>query len=623
MKQLRLACVFILFVLVASAQDPVRYTLRFPAPHTHYLEVEADIPAGRPRVELYMAVWTPGSYLVREYARNVENFQAASPDGRALNWEKTRKNRWAVETGGAPRIRVRYSVYAHEPSVQGNWVEAAFAMLNGAPNFVTIVGADKRPYEVKIELPATWKRTMTGMKEHPSGAPHHYVAADFDELLDCPIYAGNGPIHEFEVEGKKHYLVNQGEGPMWDGPASARDVAKIVAEFARMWGGLPYDKYVFFNMLIEAGGGLEHRNSTWMNASKWAYGNQQEQAPPEPGATPGQGGARRGSRTSWLGLVSHEYFHLWNVKRLRPVELGPFDYENENYTRSLWISEGFTSYYGPLALKRAGLTTREQFLRSMSQAISQLQSTPGRLVQPVETSSFDAWIKHYRPDENSPNTAISYYTKGQVIGMLLDARVRKATNGAKGLDDVMRVAFDRFSKTKGFTPADFRRAASDVAGADLNPWFVTVLETTQELDYSEMLDWYGLRFRPERSRGPATGDAGAAAAPRFNTGLVTRNDNGRLIVTNVRRGGSGYDAGINVNDEIIAVNDYRVRPEQWPARLDAYKPGTSVTLLLARRDELIRIELPLRVDPPQSWTLEVRPDASEEQKARLKAWLRE
>ncbi|MBI5086803.1 MAG: M61 family metallopeptidase [Acidobacteria bacterium] len=602
-----------LFVLIAPAlaQEPVRYTLRFPQPHTHYVEVTASVPAGKPAIELFMAVWTPGSYLVREYARNVEGFKAVGPGGNELAWRKTRKNRWQVAAAGAARVEVSYKVYAHEMSVQGNWVDAGFAMLNGAPNFMTLVGAEKRPYEVKVELPAAWRTSISGMKS--GSAANTWLAADFDELLDCPIYAGSAPIHEFDVEGRKHYLVNEGEGPMWDGPASARDVAKIVAEYSRQWGGLPYEKYVFFNMIVESGGGLEHKNSTWLGTSRWAYGNTQE-APENPAAV-GERGTRRPSRLGWLGLVSHEYFHLWNVKRLRPVELGPFDYENEVYSRSLWLAEGVTSYYGPLALRRAGLSTREQFLRSMGQTIGQLQSTPGRLVTPVESASFNAWIQLYRPNENSPNTAISYYTKGDVVGFLLDAKIRKATGGARSLDDALKLAYTRYGGSRGYTPEQFRAVCNEVAGADFSAWFKNALETTEELDYKEALEWYGLRFRSEAPRG--------GGAPRIQTGITAATSSGRIVVSGLRRGTAGYDAGLNVDDEILAVNGYRVRAEQWPSRLENYKPGETVELLISRRDKLMTLKMPVVGDKPQSWGLEPKPDATGEQQARLKAWLRE
>lgn len=603
----RLLLFFAISAAAASAQEPVRYTLRFPQPHTHYVEVSARIPAGKPEIELYLPVWTPGSYLVREYSRFVEDFRPRDLQGRPLAWQKTRKNRWKVQAGGAPYVDVSYRVYAREMSVQGNWVDSGFAMLNGAPTFITLAGGEKRRHEVRLELPAAWKTSISGMRE--GSAPHSWIAGDFDELVDCPIYAGSAPIHEFTVAGKKHFLVNEGEGPWWDGPASARDAAKIVEVYARMFGGLPYEKYVFFNLLTGAGGGLEHRNSTWMNTSRWAYENTQQA--PEAAPDPSAPRTRRPNRLGWLGLVSHEYFHLWNVKRLRPVELGPFDYENENYTRSLWLAEGVTSYYGPVALARAGLSTQQQLLQAMSQAISQLQATPGRLVTPVEQASFDAWIGLYRPSENSPNTTISYYTKGQVIGLLLDAKIRRLTGGRKSLDDAMRLAYQRYGGARGYTPEEFRAVCNEVAGADLSDWFRRVLETTEELDYSEMLDWFGLRFRP------------ASGRPQLVTGItVNQNTPGRIVISGLWRGTPAYEAGFNVDDEILAVNGFRVRAEQWPSHLDNYKPGTTVEVLIARRDQLMTLRLPLEARTPESWTLEPRPEATEEQKARLASWLK-
>lgn len=605
MKLQLVASLAVCVCAAVSAQEPVRYTVRFPAPQTHYLEVTASIPAGKPEIEIYLPVWTPGSYLVREYSRHIDHFQAKTPSGDALVWQKTRKNRWKIQTRGAGRIEAVYQVYARENSVQGNWVDAGFAMLNGAPNFVTLVGAEKRPYEVKLELPASWKLSISGMEKKP-GEPNTYLAKDYDQLVDSPIYAGSGPVHEFTAAGRKHFLVNEGEGPMWDGPASSQDVAKLVEENAKLWNGLPYDFYVFFNMLLETGGGLEHKNSTWMNGSKWAYGNTEVPAP-------GSDAPRRANRLGWLGLVSHEYFHLWNVKRLRPVELGPFDYENEVYTKSLWLAEGVTSYYGGLNVRRAKLSTTDQYLQELSGAIRSLQTTPGRLALPVESSSYDAWIRLYRPDENTGNTAISYYTKGELVGLLLDAKIRKVTNDAKSLDDVMRLAFQRYSGAHGYTPAQFRAVASEVAGQKLDEWFVKTLDSTDELDYGEFLDWYGLRFKP----------AGDKAKKRINTGISVRNDGGRLVVSSLKTGTSGYASGVNADDEIIAVNGYRVRPEQWPARLESYKAEGKVELTVARREKLITVALPLVEELPEAWTLEVNPQATDAQKAHLRAWVHE
>src|SRR5947199_4787989 len=407
----------------APMPEPIAYTLRFPAPQTHYVEVEARVPTdGRPEVELMMAVWTPGSYLVREYARTVEAVAAATESGEPLPVEKTVKNRWRIGTRQAPRIVVKYRVYCREMSVRTNFVDSGFALINGAATFLTLADGPRRPHEVRLELPADWKVSASPLAPLPGGGEHAYGAEDFDTLVDSPVYAGNARTYPFEVAGKPHFLVNEGEGGVWDGPRSAADAEKIVRAQVELWGVAPYPRYVIFNLLTESGGGLEHRNACTLMSSRWK------------------------SRThegylDWLGLVSHELFHAWNGKRLRPVELGPFDYEREVYTRGLWVVEGITSYYGDLLVHRAGFSTVKEYLKNLSKSIDTMQTTPGRRVQPLDESSFDAWIKAYRRDENSNNSGISYYTKGEVVAFLLDARIRRATAGKKSLDDAMRLAF--------------------------------------------------------------------------------------------------------------------------------------------------------------------------------------
>ena len=291
--------------------------------------------------------------------------------------EKSEKNRWRVTTGGAPAVTVKYRVYGREMSVRTNWIEAGFALINGAPTFMTLADRAPRVHEVVIVPAAKWAKSMTGLPEM-TGGPHRYRAPDFDTLADSPIVLGNPAVYEFTVDDKKHYLVNEGEGGVFDGPRAAKDLEAMVREHRRMWGSLPYDKYLFLNLLTEAGGGLEHKNSTVLMGSRWLT-------------------RTRRTYVSWLELASHEFFHVWNIKRLRPVELGPFDYENEVHTKSLWIAEGVTDYYGDLAVHRAGLVTRDEFLESLSAKIEELQTTPGRTVQSVELASFDAWIKYLPP----------------------------------------------------------------------------------------------------------------------------------------------------------------------------------------------------------------------------------
>ena len=581
---------------------PIAYTLRFPAPQTHYVEVEARVPTdGRPQVELAMAVWTPGSYLVREYARNVEGVTASTEGGAPLTVEKTSKNHWRIDTKQGPQVIVRYRVYSREMSVRTNFVDSGFALLVGAGTFMAPQqeGAAPRPYEVRLEMPAAWRVSASPLAPIPGAGDHAYRAEDFDTLIDSPIYAGNAAVHPFDVAGKTHLLVNEGEGAVWDGPRSAADAETIVRTLVDFWGFAPYPRYVIFNLLTENGGGLEHTNACTLMSSRWRTHT-------------------REGYLDWLGLVSHEVFHAWNVKRLRPAALGPFDYEREVYTRDLWVAEGFTSYYGDLLVHRAGFSTAKEYLKGLSKSIDTLQTTPGRLVQPLDESSLDAWIKAYRRDENSNNSGISYYIKGEVIAFLLDARIRRATGGRKSLDDAMRLAYQRYSGEHGYSSEELRKTFEEVAGTSLGGWLHDAVETTAEIDYREALDWYGLRFTPEPEK--KAGDE-PAELPAGWLGMDAAVQEGRLTVTGVKRGTPAYDAGVNVGDEILAIDDYRVPPEGLEGRLKVYHPGVKASLLVARRDLLVRLPVTFGEKPKASWKLEARPDATPEQKAHLAAWL--
>jgi predicted metalloprotease with PDZ domain len=572
----------------AGAVEPVRYTLTFPAPQTHYVEIRADVPtSGRASVELMMAVWTPGSYLVREYERHVEGVTAAA-DGRALGVEKSAKNRWRVASGGAPVVTVSYRVYGREMSVRTNWIESDFALLNGAPTFLTLADDAARPHEVVIVPASGWSRSMTGLARVPGG-DHRYRAPDFDTLVDSPILVGNPAVYEFTVDGKRHYLVNEGEAGVFDGRLAARDLETMVRECLRMWGSLPYDQYLFLNVITESSGGLEHANSTVLMTSRWTTRS-------------------RRSYLNWLATATHELLHVWNVKRLRPIELGPFDYEQEALTRSLWIAEGITDYYADVVLHRAGLASRDELLDALSDRIQDLQATPGRLVQSVEQASFDAWIKYYRPDENSSNTSISYYTKGALVAFLLDARIRGMTGGARSLDDVMRAAYAQYSGERGFTPDQFRAVAEQVAGGSLAAFWDAYVRGTSELDYGEAARTLGLDLRPAQGSG------------RPWLGVSTRTDAGRVLVSQVRRDSPAQAAGINVDDEILAIGEFRVR-DRLDGRLDQYAPGDRISLLVARRDQLRRLDVTLGTEPPRAGRLTVNASAPAASALMRERWL--
>ena len=582
----------------AQALDPISYRLRFPEPQTHYVEVEAEVPTGgQAAVELMMAVWTPGSYLVREYARHVEGVTARAGNGPALAVEKSAKNRWRIQTGGAARVTVRYRVYGREMTVRNNWIDAGFALLNGAPTFLTLAGSHARPHEVELVPAAGWKASVTTLPALPGG-PHRYRAPDYDTLVDSPIVLGNPVTETFTVEGTPISLVSVGDPSLFDTARAAKDLEAVVRAQRRLWGSLPYERYIFFNVLSEAGGGLEHLNSSVLMASRWAT-------------------RTRKAYVSWLQLASHEHFHAWNVKRLRPVELGPFDYEKENTTRSLWVAEGITDYYGDLMVHRAGLTDRKEYLDALSDTVKTLQTTPGRQVQAVDASSYDAWIRYYRPDENSPNVAISYYVKGYVLAWLLDARVRELSGGARSLDDVMREAYRRHAGARGYTQAEFQAAAESVAGASLADFWERGVTGVAELDYDRALAFLGLRFKPDEP--PKEGER--KDPPKAYLGVTTRTEGGRLLVKEVLRGTPAYAGGLNVDDELIAIDDVRVTGDQFASRFEQYAPGTAVTILVSRRGRLERLPVTLGTVPAETWKVEADPKATDVQTSRLAAWL--
>lgn len=582
----------------ASAQtlEPIRYTVSFPAPHTHYLEVEASYPTeGRPHIDLMMAVWTPGSYLIREYERHVEALSAADPARAPLAIEKTRKNRWRITTNGAKTVWVRYRVYAHEMSVRTNWVDEELAMINGAPTFITLLESpSRRPHEVRLNLPRAWARSFSGMT--PGLAENTFLAPDYDTLVDSPIVAGSPSVYEFSVRERPHYLVNVRERGVWNGPQAARDLAKVADTIAKFWGDIPFHRFYFFNVIGSTKNGLEHNNSTLLNI-------------------PLDSTATREGFLDFLSLASHEYFHAWNVKRLRPIELGPFDYENEVYTRALWFVEGLTDYYADLFLARAGVATRDEYFNLLSDHLRSLQTTPGRLEQSVEAASYDAWIKYYRSDENTPNTAISYYVKGAVIGFLLDARIRRLTGGAKSLDDVMRTMRTRFSGERGYAREDVRTVVAEVVGPaharEIREWMARALETTAELDYTEAVEWFGLRITPP------------PAAPRAYLGVTTRAEKGKTIVTAIRRGSPAANAGMSLLDEIVSLNGEPLPEGELSQRLERLSPGAKITLSITRRDGARTMEIVLATDPGHGWQLSVSPGATRAQVQHLEAWLKE
>lgn len=467
------------------APEPLRYAISFDPP-AHTATVDATIPTdGRESVSLMMPVWSPGYYHTEDMAAHVKTITARSPAGEFLTLEKDGASQWTVATKGASAIRLRYTLECKGTFVTSNTVVGEFAVLCGPPTYIAPVDGLGRACEVRLDLPAGWQDAICGLEAAEPGRPNSFVAPNYDILADAPIVAGRYDTHSFCVDGVEHVLVDVAAWAAWDSDAATTRIKPLVEQHRAMMGRLPFRRYLFFNVFRAGagGGGLEHLNSVMMNMGGGRAG----------GAVPT-------ATAGWLKFVSHEYFHAFNVKRLRPVELGPFDYLNPPRTQSMWISEGWTTYYGDLAVDRSSVGSPEAFLEGASRQIGQLQSTPGRRVQSLANASLDVWTSSTSGVRGNRENTVDYYNKGFVAAMLLDAHVRRVTGGERSLDDVFRLAYSRYSGARGFTPEEFRAVASEVAGTDLSAWFHDVVETTQELDYTELLEWYGLRF--------ATGEGG-------------------------------------------------------------------------------------------------------------------
>jgi predicted metalloprotease with PDZ domain len=380
-------------------------------------------------------------------------------------------------------------------------------------------------------------------------------ANSFDELVDSPMLMGDLAIQTFHVSGICHYLACYGTDETWDLDQATRDCAKIVAVQHAFWGEIPYPSYWFINMALESYGGLEHDNNTVLFTSRWAM-------------------RKRTTYLEWLGLVSHEFFHAWNVRRLRPKNLICYDYGAEQYTPELWIAEGITSYFDDLFVLRAGLLAQDEYLGMLGKLIQQVDDAPGSLVQTLKDASFDTWIKHYRPDENSINSRVSYYTKGALVAFLLDIHLRMLSDDRSSLGDLMRELWKRY-RVSGYTLSDFESVASELAGSDLSAWFERHVHRSEALDYRQALDWLGLEIvstniaAPQDSTRPqvATEKMTDGSESEWELGCETTYRDGRIIVTRIVRGSSASIAGLQVDDELIAFSGHRLPKENWKDRL--------------------------------------------------------
>jgi predicted metalloprotease with PDZ domain len=538
-----------------------------PRPETHYFHVEMRLRGlSTDSVDLVLPAWTPGSYKIRDYARHLQEFSAG---GR--RWEKIDKSRWRVRTGGKRELRVRYRVWAHDLTVRTSHLDAEHGYLNGGNIFLYLDGAKEAPLSVRVVPHRGW-RVATGLEEK---SKHRYVAPDYDTLVDSPMEIGRFRESTFRSRGKRHRIVIDGGGN-YDETRIVRDAQKIVETASKMMGDMPYRDYTFIlHTLPDLRGGLEHRNSSCIQYPDFAFREKE-------------------SYNRFLALLAHEYFHTWNVKRIRPEQFGPFDYEKEVYTTLLWVMEGVTCHYEILIPTRAKLYSPEDYLEILSRRISRHLSLPGRHHQSLEEASFNAWIMLYQPSNNAINSQVNYYEKGPLVALLLDLEIRQKTKNRKSLDDVMRALYREYGgRGVGFPEPEFRATCERIAGGSFAGFFRDYVQGTREISWNRFLDHAGLQLKERPPKGKEENDRTAQAW----TGIIPAPRGERLFLKSVLAGSPAEKAGLSPDDEIVALDGARITAANWTDRIEDCRPGQALEVVSFRMGFLRTKTLALKKRP--------------------------
>lgn len=597
---------------------PLRYTIRPKSLEAHLFEISCTVSDPDPQGQRFqLPAWIPGSYLIRDFARHVVSIRAQS-GRRQLPIAKLDKHTWITPPESGP-VTVTMEVYAFDLSVRGAYLDAIRGFFNGPCVFLRAIGNDARACEVNILPPRgararTWRvATTLRRKDAPAYGFGVYRAVDYDELIDHPVELGTFALGEFQAGGVTHAIAISGRHEA-DMDRLCKDLRRLcTTQIALFETPAPFNRYLFLvNAVGDGYGGLEHRASTALLCSR-------DELP--------QRGTRAvtDSYRTFLGLASHEYFHAWNVKRIKPAAFTPYDLERENYTTLLWAFEGITSYYDDLLLVRSGLISQQDYLETLGRSITSLLRTPGRAHQTVSESSWDAWIKYYRQDENTPNSQVSYYLKGSLVALNLDLLIRARTRGRKSLDDVMRTLWVRYGQTSAGVPEDgIERIAEEVSGLRLRGFFDRALRSTQELQLAQPLRAMGLEMQLRAAE--SWSDRGGKvqperpARPPIALGARMTDDPIGLRLTHVFDGGAAQAAGLAANDVIVALDELKVNMRNFEQRLNAHVPGDRVDLHFFRRDELQRAQLEVLAAPADTCALSI--STSDRGAARRRAnWL--
>jgi len=610
---------------------PIRYCITPARPAAHVFAVDLSIPdtGGEPAaLTLSLPAWIPGSYMIRDFARNILHI-SAERDGAPVQLEKLDKQTWRAPAGSGS-LDIHYEVYAWELTVRSAHLDRTHGYFNGPSLFLRVHGRDHAPCRVELRPPpdaecGDWSvATSLARDGAERWAFGSYRARDYDDLIDHPVEMGRFDVIAFKVREVPHWMAVSGRHRA-DLTRVAADLVPICEEHAALFGELPADRYLFLTQVVGDGyGGLEHKCSSSLLCSR-------DDLPAPPGATAPKPDAAHadGDYRKFLGLYSHEYFHLWNVKRIRPAAFAEGGLEREVHTRLLWAFEGITSYYDDLALVRSGRIDTKGYLELLAETVTKVMRNPGRLRQSVAESSFDAWTKFYKQDENAPNAIVSYYGKGALTALALDLTIRRDTAGRHSLDDVMRALWERYGERAGHSGAGvpergIEALAAEVTGLDLTDFFDQALDGTEDLDLPGLLAAVGVDMRLRPSKGPKdfgnVADELAPIEPVSDVGLRLA-PGGKAKVGVVLDARPAQQAGLAAGDVIIAVDGLKVDGHSAGKRLRALPIGREVQVHAFRRDELMTFELTPAAAPAEVCELRLDDDAPADVLAQRQDWL--
>ena len=571
------ALCFLLLPLLSHALE-LTYHLSMPQPNSHYFAVKIDVKGNTANTqEFKLPVWTPGSYLVREFSKNLNQVKAIDINNKELVVNKKTKNAWEIQCAGQENFTIFYEVYAFELSVRTPYLDNTHGFVAGAAVFMYTEATKNQPGLLKVYPHQSFKKVSTALPSADFKTElgcFNFTFEDYDQLVDCPIEIGNQQEFDFMAAGIRHRVAMYGEAN-YNVVQLQQDMAKVVQAATDVFGSNPNKDYLFIiHNVTDGQGGLEHKNSCVLSVNRWSYAGS--------------------NYTGFINLVAHEYFHLWNVKRIRPIELGPFNYDQECYTSLLWVMEGITSYYDELLLRRAGFYTKEEFLSKIQSQINYVEGTPGSRVQPVAHASFDAWIKAYRPNENSSNTTMTYYSRGAVLGAVLDAYLIQKSNKKRSLDGFMQLLYNKYALElkRGFTEVEFEQELSNYCGEDMHAFFNNYINGTQIIPYSIYFEPMGLSVKDITSAQTSIG--------------ATFEGNELVKVKSVRRGSAAEDAGLSVGDEVLICDGYRVDKGMLEGMLNSLSAGESMQLTVARDEKVFQVKFIMKTYTKPQFTIQIK-----------------